>query len=123
MMRSCCLIHKTIIILRHNFYSVYLGPCLSLSQFMSYFCDLFFIFSLIFIVINHIASLKQTHLLFVLFLGCLLIFLDYKVDEESEYLSNNLTPQELTLVKNLISVAVALSIAIVIMFLYFNETY
>ena len=123
MMRSCCLIHKTIIILRYNLYLVYLGPCLSLIQFMSYFCELFFIFSLIFIVINHTTSLKQTHLLFVLFLACLLIFLGYKVDEESEYLSNNLTPQELALVKYLISVAVALSIAIVIMFLYFNETY
>ena len=49
-----------------------------------YICDLFFIFSLIFIVINHMTSLKQSYLFFVHFLEYLLIFLDDNVDEESE---------------------------------------
>ena len=56
--------------------------CLDLGLFMSYLCDLFFIFSLIFIVINHITSFKQTYF-FVHFLEHLL-FLDGNVDEESE---------------------------------------
>ena len=50
---------------------------------MLYLCDLFFIFSLIFIVINHITSFKQTYF-FVHFLEHLLLFLDGNVDEESE---------------------------------------
>ena len=57
--------------------------CLDLGLFMSYLCDLFFIFSLIFIVINHITSFKQTYF-FVHFLEHLLLFLDGNVDEESE---------------------------------------
>ena len=48
-----------------------------------YLCDLFFIISLFFIVINHIASLKQTYLFFVNFLEYLLLFLDDKVDENT----------------------------------------
>ena len=51
---------------------------------MSYLCILFFIFSLIFIVINHVISLKQKHFFFVHFLEYLLLFLDDNVDEESE---------------------------------------
>ena len=39
---------------------------------MSYLRDLVFIFSLIFIAINHVKSLKQTHLLLVHFLEYLL---------------------------------------------------
>ena len=61
------LIHITIMILRLILYLVYLYPCLGLGLFMSYLCDLFSIFSLIFIVINHITSFKQTHLFFVHF--------------------------------------------------------
>ena len=41
---------------------------------------LFFISSLIFIVINHITSFKQTHLFSVHFLEYLLLFLDGNVD-------------------------------------------
>ena len=48
-------------------------------------CNLFFIFSLIFIVINHIASFKQMYLFFVQFLEYLLLFEDENVDEESQY--------------------------------------
>ena len=52
--------------------------------FTSYLCDLFFIFSLIFIAINHITSLKQTLLFFFHFLEYFLLFLDENVDEESK---------------------------------------
>ena len=55
-----------------------------LSPFMSYLCDLLFVFSLIFIVINHITSFKQTYLFLVQFLEYLVLFLDNNVDEESE---------------------------------------
>ena len=44
---------------------------------MLHLYDLFFIFSLIFIVINHITSLKQTQLL--LFVEQLILFLDNDV--------------------------------------------
>ena len=70
MLLRCCVIHITIIILRDILYLVYLCPCL--GQIMLYLCDLFFIFSFIFIVINHITLLKQKHLFFVQFLECLL---------------------------------------------------
>ena len=52
--------------------------------FMSHLCDLFVSFSLIFIAITHVTSLKQTDLLFVHFLEYVLLFLDDKVVEESE---------------------------------------
>ena len=47
-------------------------------------CDLFFIFSLIFIVTNHITLFIETYLFFVHFLEYLLLFSDDKVDEKSE---------------------------------------
>ena len=56
---------------------------------MSYLRDLFFIFSLIFIFINHITLFKQTCLFLVHFLEYLLLFLDDNVDEESGWFSNN----------------------------------
>ena len=62
--------------LRHVLYLVYLCPCLGLALFMSYLYDLFFIFSLILIVINHTTPLKQMHLFFVRFTEYLLLFLD-----------------------------------------------
>ena len=55
---------------------IFLCPCLGLGQFMSYFCDHSLFWAFIFIVINHITSLKQTHLFFVHFLECLLLLLD-----------------------------------------------
>ena len=63
MLLSCCLTHIKIFIPRHILNLVYLCPCLGLSLFISYLCDLFFIFIFIFIIIN-IFSLKQTYLLF-----------------------------------------------------------
>ena len=56
---KCCLIHITTIIRRHILYLVCLCPCLGLGLFASYLCDPFFIFSFIYIVINHITSFKQ----------------------------------------------------------------
>ena len=61
-----CLIHISIIIVRHFLYLLYSCLCLNLSLFMSYLCDLFFIFIIIFIRINHIIS--WIHLFFRLFL-------------------------------------------------------
>ena len=52
---------------------------------MSYLYDLFFIFNLIFIVINHKTSFKQMYLFFVHVLEYLLLFLDDNVDEESKW--------------------------------------
>ena len=90
MLLRCCLIQITIIILRHILNLVYLCTCLNLGIFMSYLCNLFFIFNLIFIIINHITSFKQTYLVFVhVFLEYLLIFLNYNVGEESKWFSNS----------------------------------
>ena len=77
MLLRYCLVHITVITLRHILNLIYLGPCLGL-------CYLFFIVSLIFIAINHITSLKQTQLCFVHSLEYHLLFLDDNVDEESE---------------------------------------
>ena len=81
MLLRCCLIHAVIILPRHSLYLVYVCPCLGLGLFMSYLCDLYFIFSLIFIVINHITSFRQTYF-FCAFLENLLLCLDDNVDEE-----------------------------------------
>ena len=51
---------------------------------MSRIGDLFFIFSLIFIAINSITSLKQMHLFYEHFLDYLLLFLNDNVVEESK---------------------------------------
>ena len=59
----CCLLHNiSIIILRHFLYLL----CLGLGLFVSYLCDLFFIFISIFIMINRIIPWIQTYLLFLL---------------------------------------------------------
>ena len=84
----CCLIHISIIILRHFLYLLYLCPCLEIGRLKWYLCDLFFIFILIFIVVNHIISETDTSYL-AYFLECILLFLDDKVNEEGEYFSNS----------------------------------
>ena len=61
MLLRCCLIHVSSIILKHFLHLLYLG----LGLFMSYLCDVFFIF--IFIMVNRVISWIQTHLLFCLF--------------------------------------------------------
>ena len=66
MLLKCCLIHAGRILLRHLIYLVRVGLfCLCLLRlglFCLYLCNLFFIVAFIFIIINHIISLKQTHL-------------------------------------------------------------
>ena len=54
----CCLIH-IIKLFQDIFYVLYFYPCLGLGLFMSYLCDLFFIFSLVFFTIN-LCNLIQT---------------------------------------------------------------
>ena len=56
LLRCCLNTYLTIILLRHIFYLVDLYPCLGLGLFMSYLCDLFFIFRLIFIGINPLSA-------------------------------------------------------------------
>ena len=56
MLLRCCLIHISVIMLRHFLYLLYLCPCLDLGLFMSYICDLFFIVIFIFIMINCISQ-------------------------------------------------------------------
>ena len=51
---------------------------------MSYLCDLFFSFNLIFIIINHITTFKQMYLVLVHFLEYRLLYLDDNVNEENE---------------------------------------
>ena len=64
---------------RKNSY-VYSMSCMRVS---------FFIFRLIFILISHIISLKQTHFLFAHVLECLIIVLDDNMNEGSESFSNS----------------------------------
>ena len=63
-------------------YLVYLSPCIGLGPIMLYMTDLFFIFSLIFIVINNL--IKTDALVFVYFLEYLLLFLKDSLDDKSE---------------------------------------
>ena len=51
---------------------------------MSYECDLFFIFIIIFIYINQMISRIQTHCSFAYCFGYGLLILDYNMDEECE---------------------------------------
>ena len=61
---------------------------IGLGLFMPYLYDLFFVFSLIFIVTNHVTLFKQMYLFFVHFLEYSLLFFDDNVVEESEKFSN-----------------------------------
>ena len=91
----CCLIHATIIMVSHILYLLYMCPCLDLGLLISYQCDLLFIFSFIFIVINHITSFKQTYLFFVHFLERLLLFLDDNVEANNFQIAKD-QPQGVT---------------------------
>ena len=66
MLLRCCLIHISIIILRHLLYLLYLCPCLDLGLFMSCLCDLFFFFTFISIMVNRIINLMNTDTFFLL---------------------------------------------------------
>ena len=61
MLLRCCLIHISIIILRHFLYLLYLCPCLDLGLFMSYLLDLFSILIFIFIMFNRVFSWVQAN--------------------------------------------------------------
>ena len=67
-----------------NFTISILVPLSRLGLFMLYLCDLIFICSPTFIIINYTFLLKQTHLLLHIFLEHLLLFLNNNIDEESE---------------------------------------
>ena len=51
---------------------------------MWYLCDLFFVFTFTFCIINHTISLKQTHLLFAHILEYLILVLDDAMDKEGK---------------------------------------
>ena len=75
MLLRCCLVHVSIIILRHFLYLQYLCSWQDLCLFMLYPYDLFFISIFIFIMINCIILWIQTHLFFYLFFKiCPIIF-------------------------------------------------
>ena len=67
MLLSCCLIYVSIIIVRQFLNLLYLCLWLDLGLFISYLCDVFFIFVFIFINIYCIISWIQSYLLFCLF--------------------------------------------------------
>ena len=84
-----CITYITIIILRYILYSVYLCPCLVLGLFMSYICDVFFFFILVFIAINYVTPLKQMYFFFLHFLEYLLLFLNDNMDQTSKQCLNS----------------------------------
>ena len=67
MLLRCCLINTGVIILRHFLCLLYLYPCLGLCLFLTYLCNVFFIFVFNCIMINCIISWIQIHLFFCLF--------------------------------------------------------
>ena len=75
MLLRCCLLYITIIIRRNILYLAHLFPSPGLVLFMLYLCDPFFIFSLVFIIINYTVWLKQIHLSFCMFLEYLVFVL------------------------------------------------
>ena len=56
MLLRCCLIQTSIVIMRHFLYLLYWCPCLDLGLFIFYLCDLFFMFTIIIIMINRRIS-------------------------------------------------------------------
>ena len=73
--------------MRHTSYLVHLHPCLGLVLFTLCLRDPFFIFSLIFIIINHKTSLKQTNFFFRIsknisywfWIACMKIVYDFQI--------------------------------------------
>ena len=86
MLLRFCLIHITIIIPKHSIH-LYLCPCLGLGLLILHLCDLYFILSLIFIVINHITLFKQTQLFCCTFFRISSIIFGWWRDEESQQFS------------------------------------
>ena len=83
MLLRSCLLYIIIIVLRHIWYLVDLCTYLRLVLFMLHLYNLFFIFSLIFIIINHIILLEQTDvLLCAYFSEYFILVLDDNMNEE-----------------------------------------
>ena len=74
MLLRCCLIYITIIVLRHFMFRIFASMSRPRSISVASMWPIFY-FNLTFIAINHITSIKQTHLFFV-FLGYLLLLMD-----------------------------------------------
>ena len=89
MFLRCCLLHITIIIMRRILYLEHLFPRLGLVLFMSYLCDLFFIFSISFIITNHIISSKQSNLFFAYFFEYLILIFEDNINEQTEEFSKS----------------------------------
>ena len=79
--------HITTIIQKHMTHFIF-GIFVFMSRSRSIYV-VFFIFSLIFIVIDSITSLKQTPLFFVQILEYVLLFWDDNLDEECKLFSNS----------------------------------
>ena len=87
MLPRYCLIHISIIILRHFVFTMFtifttFTPRLDLCLFMSVLCDLFLIFIFIFILVHRIITWQTCS--FAYFLEYVLLCLDNNVDEECE---------------------------------------
>ena len=82
MFLRCCLIHMTIIILRHFICSIFMSMCRPRSAYTESLCSVFH-FQPHFHRMNHITSWKQTRLFFVHFLEYFLLFLEDKVDKKN----------------------------------------
>ena len=67
MLFMCCLIHKSIIVLRRFLYLLYLYPCQDLDLFMLFLCDLFFIFIFISVMISPKILWIQIYMFFCLY--------------------------------------------------------
>ena len=72
MLLRCCLIYITIIVLRHFMFRIFASMSRPRSISVASMWPIFY-FNLTFIAINHITSIKQTHLFFVFFRICLTI--------------------------------------------------
>ena len=82
----CCLIHISIITLKHFLYLLYLCPCLDLCLFMSNLCDVFFIFIFIFIMTN---IMNTSILVSLLIFQNMSYFLVHNVDKKCKQFSNS----------------------------------
>ena len=82
MLLRCCLIHVSIIIVRHVLYLLYLCSCLDLGLFMSCLCSIFDFH----LHVNYDLSynLMNAYLSFAHFLGYVLLLFYYNVDKECE---------------------------------------
>ena len=80
MLLRCCLIDISANILRHILYLVFLCPCIGLSLFMSYLCDLFSFLASFSLSLIKYPRLNNRRTCF----EYLLLFLDDNMDKESE---------------------------------------